>query len=288
MFREEDKEEIYVEKMVRTPTFTMTYEHSHSYCEIYYLKTGNCVYHLGDDLYRLSAGDLFIVAPEVFHCTSYEGPVPCERIIVYCEPGAIPEDFLKRHPDISDHLKRSSKVVLVKKGPLQVEGILSRMMEENSLPDEYSREMMSHLMLELLLCLKRNGIFVLDRAGTRENYSTDIENALRFISENYCLPISLSDVAGKIGLSPTYLSKKFKKVTGSTFKEYLNFIRLRQAVQALLTTDDSVTKIAMDCGFNSSNYFKDIFRKTYGVSPRAFRRQSKSCTINYDMGKIPS
>ena len=81
-------------------------------------------------------------------------------------------------------------------------------------------------------------------------------------------------MAGQINLSPTYLSKKFRKVTGVTFKEYVNYIRIKQAVQALLTTDDSITKIAVDCGFNSSNYFKDIFRKINGVSPRAFRKQS--------------
>ena len=83
-------------------------------------------------------------------------------------------------------------------------------------------------------------------------------------------------MADQVNLSPTYLSRKFRKTTGVTFKEYINYIRIKQAVQALLTTDDSITKIAVDCGFNSSNYFKDIFKKINGVSPMAFRRQSKA------------
>lgn len=285
MFTEESNSGIYVERMVRVPTFTMTYEHSHKYCEIFYLKHGSCIYHIGDDMYHLTAGDLFIVAPGDFHNTNYEGLVPCERIIVYCKPSAIAADFLEAHPDLGDNLRRSGKVVLIKKGHLQVEGILARMMEENNLPDEYSYEMLSHLVLELLLSLKRNGVFVYDKVKARENYSTDIENAIKYIAQNYALPISLEDIAEKINLSPTYLSKKFKKVTGQTFKEYVNFIRIRHAVQALLTTDDSVTKIAMNCGFNSSNYFKDIFRRMYGISPRAFRKQSKSHTFNYNVGE---
>lgn len=285
MFTEESNSGIYVEKMVRVPTFTMTYEHSHSYCEIFYLKTGSCIYHIGDDLYPLTAGDLFIVAPGVFHCTNYEGLVPCERIVVYCKPSAIAKDFLEKHPDLEENLRRSGKVVLIKKGHLQVEGILARMLEENNLPDEYSYEMLTHLVLELLLSLKRSGVFVYDKVKARENYSTDIENAIKFIAQNYVLPISLEDVADRINLSPTYLSKKFKKVTGLTFKEYVNFIRIRQAVQMLLTTDDSVTKIATNCGFNSSNYFKDIFRRMYGISPRAFRKQSKSHSFDYNVGE---
>ena len=80
------------------------------------------------------------------------------------------------------------------------------------------------------------------------------------IRSYYALPLTLEEVAENISLSPTYLSRKFKKVTGVTFKEYLNYIRIKQSCQMLLTTDDSVTKIAVDCGFNSSNYFKDCFR----------------------------
>lgn len=276
MYTEESNDGIYVEKQIRVPTFTMTYEHVHSYCEIFYLKTGSCIYYVNNDMYHLIAGDVFIVAPGDSHCTSYEGLVPCERIVVYCKPDAIPEQFLKRHESFRDSLQRSGKVVLVKKGQMQLESILNRMMEENNLPDEYSYEIMTYLMRELLLCLKRSGVFIYEKLKSRESFSTDIEDAIRYIAQNYSLPITLEEVAKKINLSPTYLSKKFKRVTGMTFKEYVNYIRLKQASQALLTTDNSITEIAVDCGFNSSNYFKDIFRKKNGVSPRTFRKRSKT------------
>ena len=56
------------------------------------------------------------------------------------------------------------------------------------------------------------------------------------------------------------------------FKEYVNYIRLHKAIQMLLTTDDSITKIALACGFNSSNYFKDCFHKSFNISPREYRK----------------
>lgn len=90
----------------------------------------------------------------------------------------------------------------------------------------------------------------------------------------YQQPLTLEEVAGYCNLSPTYFSRKFRLITGQTFKEHVNYIRLRQATQMLLMTDNSITKIAMLCGFGSSNYFKDLFRASTGRSPREYRKHS--------------
>ena len=274
IYSEDNNNGIYVEKQIRIPTFTMTYEHIHAYCEIFYLKTGSCIYHVNNNTYHLAAGEAMVVTPGDSHCTSYEGLVPCERIIVYCKPEAIPDTFLDKHDSISKNLNRSGKIILDKKGQLKIEALLLRLMEENNMPDKHSSELLCLLVMEMLLCLDRSGIFVCEKLPVNDGISTDIADTLTYIAQNYRLPLSLEEVANQINLSPTYLSKKFRKTTGVTFKEYVNYIRIKQAVQALLTTDDSITKIAVDCGFNSSNYFKDIFRKVNGVSPRAFRKQS--------------
>ena len=276
MYTEENNDGIYIERHVRVPGFCMQYEHFHNYLEIFYLKTGSCIYTVNNHLYHLSAGDVFIVAPGDSHSTSYEGLVPCERTAIYCKPEALAESYWKAHRDIYDKLTRSGKVILVKKGQLQLEALLDAMLEENNIPDEYSYEFLQLQMMTLLLTLQRSGIYVYEQLKQDNSISHDIEDALRYIAQNYAMPITLEDVASQINLTPTYLSRKFRKVTGTTFKEYVNYIRIRQASQMLLTTDDSVTKIAVNCGFNSSNYFKDCFRRINGVSPRTFRKHSKT------------
>ena len=100
----------------------------------------------------------------------------------------------------------------------------------------------------------------------------DIMTATKYIYRNFTKPLTLDEVAGVAGLSPTYFSKKFKLLTGMGFKEYLNYIRLKHASAALLTTDSSITDIALEYGFNDSNYFKDLFKKEYGKSPREYRK----------------
>jgi len=267
---------IYIEKQVRGPSFTMDYEHFHSYCEIFYLKTGSCIYTVNGVQYHLSSGDLFIVAPGDSHSTRYEGLIPCERIIVCCKPEVLPAFYWERHPDLKNDLMRSGKVILVKKGRVQVENLLFRMLEENNIPGEYSYEFLLLQTMLLFLSIKRDGIFVYEQIRPDDSISMDIERALRYIAENFALPLTLEEVAGKVNLSPTYFSKKFKKVTSLNFKEYVNYIRIRQASQMLLTTDDSITKIATNCGFNSSNYFKDCFHRMNGVSPHNFRKRASA------------
>lgn len=285
MYTEEDNNGIYIEKQVRHPTFTMTYEHSHDYIEIFYLKSGVCNYSVNGNEFHLLAGELFIVPPGVSHCTRYEGTVNCERVLVSISPSLIPRSFSESHTDIMNAISRSSKIVLSKKGRVKVDEYIDLMLEENSFPDEFSSEMLVMQTLLLLLMFKRKGVFVYEALHVKSSIPYDIEQAMHHIAINYAEPISLEETAGLVGLSSTYLSKKFKKVTGRTFAEYINYIRLRQAARRLLATDDNITQISCDCGFNSSNYFKDCFKKMYHMPPREYRIVMKKYYVS---GEVPA
>lgn len=273
---EKEQNFIYVEKAVRIPSFVMGYAHIHSYYEIYYLKSGLCTYTVSKKKYHLKPGDIFIVAPGDSHSTYYEGSKPCERVAIYCRLEQFLPAFWENHRDLKDKFHKTSRVVLKENDRPVINSILDLMLREKEQTQKYTSEIMNLLLCQLLLSIDRNGIFVYECLDQPNDHSADIDQALRYIDLNYQLPISLEDVAYKINLTPTYLSRKFKLVTGATFKEYLTQIRIRQAAQLLLTTDDSITKIAMDCGFSSSNYFKDSFKKVSGVSPRTFRKNDRT------------
>lgn len=266
---------IYTEHLIRKSDFSMACEHTHNYFEFYYLYSGNCAFSVNGSLYPLSAGDAFLVAPEDYHYTCYEGDVPCERTTVYFYEEMLTSDFLESYPELKEVLSKSGKIAIMKEKQPVIETLLQQMCHENNQADSYSMPILSLQLYQLLLQLKRNGLFYYEKAEKATSVSEDIESVMEYINLNYALPITLEEVAKRANLSPTYLSKKFRRITGVTFKEYLNYIRIRKASQALLTTDDSITQIAADCGFNGSNYFKDIFRKTTGYSPREFRKQSK-------------
>lgn len=286
MYNPETNHSIFVEKQIRVPTFTMAYEHSHSYCEIFYLKTGSCVYYINGNMVNLSAGDFFVVPPLVSHYTRYEGQTPCERILVNCHLDALPESFLRLHEALLKSFSRPVKLILPRNQIPHLENLLDSLIDENNIPGVFSGELLMLYTLELLVLLHRNSIFVYEQLKTHSEFDSDIESVLLYIAQNYAQNITLENVAETVSLTPTYLSRKFRTATGMTFKEYLNYVRIKRASQSLLTTDDSITKIALDCGFNSSNYFKDLFRKITGISPRAFRKQAADNSFEYNMPEI--
>jgi len=277
---EKEQDFIYVEKKIRIPSFQMGYEHIHSYYEIYYLKSGLCTYTVNKNKYHLKAGDIFIVAPGDSHSTYYEGSKPCERIAIYCRLDQFRPAFWAEHPALINKFHKTSRVVLKENDRTVINSVLDLMLIENEQTRQFTSEIMDLLLCQLLLSIDRSGIFVYECLEQHNDHSADIDQALRYIDLNYHQPITLEEIACKINLTPTYLSRKFKNVTGATFKEYLTRIRIRQAAQRLLTTDDSITEIAIDCGFSSSNYFKDSFKKEIGVSPRTFRKNDR--TFNFE------
>lgn len=171
-------------------------------------------------------------------------------------------------------LERSGKVILNADSRRAVDAMISNMLLENDLPQRFSEDILKLESLHLLLLLLRDGIFSYETMSDKEGYSADIERVLKYIALNYPQPLTLEEVADHCNLSATYFSRKFKLITGQTFKEHLNYIRLRHAKQMLCTTDNTVTKIAMLCGFGSSNYFKDVFKADVGISPREYRKKS--------------
>lgn len=272
-----DINEIYVERQLREPGFVMKQEHVHAYYEIFYLKTGSCVYYLNGQRYQLGEGDMFLVNAGDTHGTVYEGENISERIVIHWNQEFLPKNFSGGGtPQLFYKREQSGKVVLEKKeGKKQIEALLENMVKENDFPNEYSSELLHLYLMTLLLLIDRDGIFLYESINKNMMLSRDIEEAAFYIAQNFSMPITLEEVAKTINLTPTYLSRKFKKEMDTTFKEYVTYIRIRRASQMLATTDDSITQIALNCGFNSSNYFKDCFRRIQGVSPRAFRQQKK-------------
>ena len=150
--------------------------------------------------------------------------------------------------------------------------LLTRMLTENSRFDQYSEHFERCYLEELLLLLMRHSVMNEKEPDLLNSRDADILLATKYIYNNFRKPLTLEDVSYVASLSPTYFSKKFKLITGMGFKEYLNYVRLKHAQTALLTTNSSITDIALEYGFNDSNYFKDLFKKVYGKSPREYRK----------------
>lgn len=101
----------------------------------------------------------------------------------------------------------------------------------------------------------------------------EMEIGLQFIEINLSEKLTLTDVANRVNISPTYFSKLFKEKMGVNFIEYLKQRRLLRGKILLGHTDLSVAEIAMETGFNEANYFSRVFKLQTGVSPTEFRQR---------------
>ena len=99
-----------------------------------------------------------------------------------------------------------------------------------------------------------------------------IQTAAGYIFENSARSLTLHEVAAHVYMSDSYFSKKFKKVTGFNFNEYLTSTRIKKADEMLLNTNMSIADIAEKSGFSDANYFGDVFKKKKGVSPNKYRK----------------
>lgn len=98
-----------------------------------------------------------------------------------------------------------------------------------------------------------------------------VRKAMKYISENFASSLTLEDVANQVHLNPAYFSSIFKQACGSSFKEYLNMVRVEESKRLLTNTDYSLINIAIATGFEDQSYFSKIFKRHTGLTPKQYR-----------------
>ncbi|WP_211746134.1 AraC family transcriptional regulator [Paenibacillus sp. Marseille-Q4541] len=106
-------------------------------------------------------------------------------------------------------------------------------------------------------------------------YSPPIRNAIEYIRLHLDEELSLEMIAQAISLSMYELSRLFKQETGQSIIDYINFQRIKAAVQLLENHNLSITDIAQMVGYNDVNYFIKVFKKMNGITPKQFRKNKE-------------
>ncbi len=126
-------------------------------------------------------------------------------------------------------------------------------------------------LLHQLSDMPAQGITSQTHFSLNQQTETRINKVCRYIQENHEKPLDLQTLAALIYLSESAFCKFFKKTTGKTFSEYLNFIRIQAVCRALQETDKTILTIAFEKGFESLTYFNRVFKREKGISPKTFR-----------------
>jgi AraC-like DNA-binding protein len=267
-------ESFFIEHIIRTGHYTMQQDHFHELYEIYYLIDGERNYFIKDRTYRLGAGEIVFIDKHELHKTSDTGTPDHERILLHFH-----EDFLKifQEPLLFHPFRTNSRVIKLDTKERQLtENILKQLLKEQSGKAPGYQTSIQTLLVQILI---RAGRWVYEQPTSDFVYSTPLHKKISeivdFINEQYKNPISLKSAAAAHFISPYYLSRKFKEMTGFSFVEYVNSIRIKEAQKLLRETNLKVIQIAEQVGFDNLSNFGRVFKQITHSNPLEYRKSSK-------------
>src|ERR1700752_5265101 len=122
--------------------------------------------------------------------------------------------------------------------------------------------------------------------SANSEYGQRIDRVIDHLRANLDHPVKLAELAGVACFSEFHFHRIFTAVSGETLNNFTNRLRLEKAARLLRYSEQSLTDIALDCGFSSSATFSRAFRSGYDTSPSQFRKsgeikKSKICKELY-------
>nr|WP_151737660.1 AraC family transcriptional regulator [Paenibacillus tengchongensis] len=254
----------------------MDSDHMHDTYEIYYLLAGERNYYVNNLVYALRKGDLLFINRNELHRTTAKGTARHERILINfgreflagvieslpLELPFLQEQCLLLRPD--DHDQGL------------IESCLFTMLEEQGAQRTGQTAYLQTLLVQLLIRMNRirgnasEAIVPVNDEKRRKAYEI-----IDYLQSHYTEKLTLGGLADTFYISSTYLCRLFKQSTGFTLIEYLNTIRVQEAQRRLRETDDKVTAIAGETGFDSIAHFGRVFKSITRRSPLQYRKQNR-------------
>jgi len=117
--------------------------------------------------------------------------------------------------------------------------------------------------------------FVDDVFATVSNMSDTMSRAVTYIAAHYMEKFTLHELAAKLFVSDSYLSKLFRQELNSNFSDYLNRTRIDRSTELMRNTDLSILEISGMVGFDDQSYFTKVFKRALGETPKQYRNQTK-------------
>ncbi len=103
-------------------------------------------------------------------------------------------------------------------------------------------------------------------------YSPAVEQAMRYVQDNLSIQLSVGEVAAGLAMSPSTLTKRFRRETGKTLRQYVEELVFAAVQKRLIETDWPLSAISEQMGFCDQFYFSRRFRARYGMSPLSYRK----------------
>ncbi len=254
--------------------------HSHDFCELVIVTRGSALHWLEESEFPVTAGDVFLLQGRQSHY--FHDRKNLELINIMYDPAQIglPEAELRKlpgycamfmlEPSYRRRHRFASRLHLQRIPLARAEQLADEMEKECAEKSAGYEAALRAKLIELMVYLARAYNFseaVEARALLR------VGHVIGALENDFARNWQLRELQQTAGMSRSNLLRVFHKATGQTPIDYLIQLRIQRAGTLLKNPALSITDIAMQTGFNDSNYFSRQFKKFTGTSPSAHRRQ---------------
>ncbi len=252
----------------------------HDFLEITYIYTGEGTFYIENKKFEAHRGDIFVIGNTEFHRLEAHSGQLLKTIGLYFLPhfvysiGQNSYDFEYLRPFYDHSTEFVNRIPVKECNSDSVLELIGKIYSEKvDLGDFYQLAVKNYLEKILLLVIRHFKRFSSDIIAYT-NKRRDIErlkNVFSFLQQKYHEKLTLSSIANVACMSPSYLCKFFKRVTGSTLTDYVFRLRIDRAKELLLKGELSITEIAYETGFASHSYFDRIFKRLTNLSPYEYK-----------------
>lgn len=260
---------------------------------LYIVQEGHGTHLIDATPYLIARGDVYVMRPGSTH--TYTQCVDLVLDAVYFQSEVFDERTLNEiaevpeirllmlgHPQRTEDLGTGRWIRLDPVSHAAVMGQIQEMRDECQSDRRGRAVLMRALLARLLIHVAR---LTASRSGEteqptgRRSREATVTAAIRFMQQHFSEPLRVSEIAASVFLSPDRFTDIFSEVMGIAPSEHLQTMRIDHAQRLLATTDDPVTHVAHQTGFNQSAYFAKVFRQKTGMTPLEWRKRNRSAPL---------
>ena len=255
----------------------LSHTHPGAY-EFCYLAKGEQTYEIEGLVHHLESGDIFYTRPDEAHSSA---KTPEQKGILYWfvlttqKPISWLNFSKVEQQSIIEQLNQSPRRLFKAPQRLQIELDRAIIALQNSDTDVFTRVKVKNALSQALLIIFE----AISEGGAADCLSPEINRNLKFIAEHLSDEnLTMQQLASQAGLSVSRYKSRFKKETGYPPADYILRKKIEWAKKLITNDTLSITDIALELNFNSSQYFSTVFKRYVGQTPSVFRQGLLSAT----------
>lgn len=250
--------------------------HFHDCLELDFIEAGSGINRIEKRDYDMKQGDVYIINNLEHHMAMSQQELKMSVIVF--DPDFVwqgtPENYNYLKPFFQRNMRFSNRISQRDESYEQIRDTIIKLRNEWQYKETGFQLAIKALLMYLLSLLYRH-YAEKDELGDDVRKFHDAYERLRpvveFLHQNYRDEINPENLAVMAAMNKSYFSTYFKQVMGKTLTSYVESLRLQQACLLMRTTNQTLTEIAMSCGFGSTPYFNRSFQKIYGQPPNQYR-----------------